>query len=170
MEVFERGFRALQERNFPEATRLFSSIFDAYPDEKELHERGRVYLAICERRTASKDEQKPRTFEERLNSATVAINRGAFDEALKLLRTLERENGGNDLVHYMLAVTHAALGDAGEAIPHLRQAVELNGENRYLALQDADLEPLRAHQDFVKLLEPPPPSARRGTMRLRPGG
>ena len=51
MEVFERGVRALQLRNFKEACGLLAAILERYPDEKELHDRARVYIAICERQS-----------------------------------------------------------------------------------------------------------------------
>jgi tetratricopeptide (TPR) repeat protein len=165
--AFERGLAALQRRNLGDAISVFTSILDAYPDEKELQERARVYLAICERQSASTGRQ-PRTLEERMNAATVAINSGAFEEALELLRALDRDDGENDLVQYMLAVVYAALGEADEAISRLRQAVELNPENRFLALQDADLAPLREHADFIALLESAP-ALRRPASRARSG-
>jgi tetratricopeptide (TPR) repeat protein len=167
MDVFERGFRALQVRNFKEAAAVLSSIIDRYPDEKELHERARVYIAICERQSDAKRDQAPRTIEERMNAATVALNRGAFREALEFLASVRREDAENDLVHYMLAVAHAGLGDAASAIPHLHQAVELNPENRYLAAQDTDLDPIRHHAEFTALLDSPPSPRRRATTRTR---
>jgi len=167
MEVFERGFRALQVRNFREAAGILGSIIERYPDEKELHERARVYIAICERQSDPKRGQAPRTIEERMNAATVAINRGAFAEALAYLRSVKSEDAENDVVHYLLAVAHAGLGDADAAIPHLHEAIELNPENRFLAAQDADLDPIRAHTAFVALLDSPPPPRRRTTTRTR---
>lgn len=155
VEVFERGFRALQQRSYPEAAGLFASIIEAHPDEKELHERARVYLAVCSRHAPENRRQEPKTVEERMNAATVAINQAAFGEALQLLRSVERDDGENDLVQYMLAIAHASLGQADDALEHLRQAVALNPENRYLAVQDGDLESLRQHPAFVALLEPP---------------
>lgn len=166
VDVFERGFTALQRRDFKEASALLSSILEAFPEEKELHERARVYIVVCERQAAA-GNHAPKTFEERMNAATVAINSGSYEQALGLLRSLQREDGENDLVHYMLAVVQTGLGDADAAIPYLRQAVELNAENRYLAAQDADLEPLRQHPDFVALLDSAPSSRRRAVARVR---
>jgi tetratricopeptide (TPR) repeat protein len=167
MEVFERGFRALQVRNFKEAAGILGSIIERYPDEKELHERARVYIAICERRSDPKRDQAPRTIEERMNAATVAINRGAFADALGHLRSVKSEDAENDVVHYMMAVAHAGLGDADAAIPHLHEAIELNPENKFLAAQDTDLDPIRAHIAFVALLDSPPAPRRRTATRAR---
>lgn len=168
VELFERGFTALQRREFKEAARLLSSTLELFPEEKELHERARVYLAVCERQ-APGHAHAPRTLEERVNSATVAINRGAFDEALRLLRLAEREDGENDLVQYMLAVVHAGLGQVEAALPYLRVAVELNDDNRYLAAQDEDLGALRQHPDFAALLDSPPAPRRHPAARARAG-
>jgi tetratricopeptide (TPR) repeat protein len=167
MEVFERGFRSLQERKFKEAAGVLGSILDRYPDEKELHERARVYIAICERRSDPRRDQAPRTVEERMNAATVAINRGAFADAVGFLRSVKNEDDENDAVYYMLAVAHAGLGDAATAISHLHDAIELNPENRFLAAQDADLEPLHDNASFAALLDTPPAPRRRPATRAR---
>jgi tetratricopeptide (TPR) repeat protein len=169
VEAFERGFRSLQERKFREAARLLASIIDSYPDEKELHERARVYIAICERQAVAERDRTPHTQEERLNAATVALNRGDFEKALGYLRSVEREDRENDLVFYMMAVALTGLGDSPAALPCLQQAVALNPENRFLAMQDADLLPLRELPEFASFLETPPVSRRRATTRERSG-
>jgi tetratricopeptide (TPR) repeat protein len=154
VEMFERAFRALQQRQFGRAAELLKAIIKTYPEEKELQERVRVYLTLCERQASSK-EPAPKTFEDRVYAATVAINRGAYDEGLTLLRRLEAEDGSNDHVHYMLSVVHALKGDIAAGLGHLRQAIDLNPENRYLASQDVDFEPLHEMESFVALLEAP---------------
>lgn len=168
MELFEKGVRALQGRNFKEAAGLLGSIIERYPDEKELHDRARVYMAICERQGSPKRDQAPRTVEERINAATVALNRGAFTEAMEFLRSVKREAADNDAVSYMLAVAHAGLGDPDTAVRHLHEAIALNPDNRFLAAQDSDLETLREHAAFVALLDSPPGSRHRVAARTRP--
>jgi tetratricopeptide (TPR) repeat protein len=150
--AFEHGFQALQQRQFSRAATLLSQVINGYPDEKELQERARVYLLICERQKASQGPN-PRSLEERINAATVAINRGAFNEGLTLLRKLAADHGENDYVHYMLSVVHTVLGDFPHALEHLKQAVVLNHENRFLASQDADLDALRQDSGFSSALE-----------------
>ena len=46
---FDRGVAALQKKKFDEAERNFLDLIQKYPDEKELVDRARVYLAVCER-------------------------------------------------------------------------------------------------------------------------
>jgi hypothetical protein len=66
----------------------------------------------------------------------------------------------------MLGVAYAATGDAARALTHLRSAVDLNPENRFLATQDVDLDALRLDPGFASLVEAPPPR-RRAVARRR---
>ena len=153
VETFEKGFQALQRRQYERASEMLSKVVTSYPDEKELHERARVYLAVCQRQVAT--VPKPKTFEERLCAATLAINKGSWDSGLELLEGLERDNASHDHVQYLLAIAHAARGDRNTAISHLRRAIELRPSNRLQARQDPDLDGLRQEPAFIALLETP---------------
>ena len=41
--LYERGLEAVQRHDFAGATGLFESVLRQYPEEKELHERVRLY-------------------------------------------------------------------------------------------------------------------------------
>ncbi len=151
VETFERGFQALQLRQFGKAATLLTAVVNNFTDEKELQERARVYLAICERQASR--EARPRSFEDRLNAVTVTLNRGAFDEGLLQLRKLETEDPGHDYVQYLLSVAHAGVGNVAQALVHLRSSIELLPENRFRAVQDPDLEPLRQDAAFGEITE-----------------
>ncbi|RPJ69498.1 MAG: hypothetical protein EHM24_18375 [Acidobacteria bacterium] len=153
--MFEKGFRALQQRRFREAGELFTAVIAHYPDEKELLERTRVYLAVCARQAAPPDAT-PKTFEERLYAATLSVNRGAYDEGLSLLTSLEREQPENDHIQYLLAVVRAQRGEAEAALAHLQKAIDLRPSLRLQAGTDTDLEPLHDNDAFNSLLEAPP--------------
>ncbi len=160
MEVYERGISALQQKRYGEASKLLQTVIDAYPDEKELHERAQVYLNICRRQAVPLDAT-PKTFEERLYAATLAINAGAYDEGLVRLGELAVESPDDDHVQFMLAIAHSLKGDLARAWPNLQRAVELNDENRLLARQDADLEALRRDPQFRQIVDRPPGAGRR---------
>ncbi len=101
-----------------------------------------MYLTVC-RRQAAPPDPTPRTPGERVYAATLAINAGAYEDGLAQLRLALDAEPENDHVHYMLAVVHALRQDFASSLAHLQRAVELNPENRFLALQDADLAGLR---------------------------
>jgi tetratricopeptide (TPR) repeat protein len=149
---------------------LLESVLRLYPEEKELHERVRLYLNICQRQ-ATPRETSPQTVDERLYAATLAINGGQYDQAIAHLRLVRDEDPDNDHALYMLAVAHAQRQEPTEAVAHLERAIALNGENRALARTDPDLEPLRDDEAFRAALEAPPlpprPADRRRPIRAK---
>jgi len=152
--LYERGLEALQRHAFGDAAGLFDSVLRQYPEEKELHERVRLYLNICQRQATPK-EAAPQTQEERLYAATLAINGGRYDQAIANLRLVRDEDPDNDHALYRLAVAHAQRGEPAEAIAHLERAIAMNPENRALAKSDPDLEPLRGDDAFRTALDTP---------------
>jgi tetratricopeptide (TPR) repeat protein len=162
--LYERGLEALQRHDYQAAVDQLNAVLRLYPEEKELHERVRLYLNICQRHVQP-HEAAPVTVEERLYAATLAINGGRYDEALMHLRLVRDEDPDNDHALYMLAVAHAQRQEPAEAIAHLERAVSLNPENRAIARTDPDLDPLRQDEAFRTALDaraaPAPASERR---------
>ncbi len=153
--IYEKGIEALQRHDYNHALELLQSVLRLYPEEKELHERVRLYLNICERH-ATPREAAPQSVEERLYASTIAINGGRYDEAISHLRLVRDEDPDNDHALYMLAVAHAQRGEHAEAIAHLERAIALNPENRALARRDPDLEPLHDDDAFRGAIDSPP--------------
>ena len=146
--IYEQGVAALQEHDYARASSILRSVLSRYPEEKELHERVRLYLNVCDRHMTPA-AASPSTPEERVFAATLAFNAGDYDEALRHLRVATEASRDNDHALYMLA-TVLTLGDKlEEAVPHLLRAIELNPENRGMARHDPDLEALR-HFDAVR--------------------
>jgi tetratricopeptide (TPR) repeat protein len=168
--LYERGLDSLQRHDYNRAGDLFESVLRQYPEEKELHERVRLYLNICQRQT-TREDPAPQTIDERLFASTIAVNGGRYDEAISHLRLVRDEDPDNDHALYMLAVAHAQRGEHAEAIAHLERAIAMNPENRGLARHDPDLEPLRGDESFRAALEIPPSqrSERRRALRTRTG-
>jgi tetratricopeptide (TPR) repeat protein len=168
--LYERALEAVQRRDFHGAASLLESVLRLYPEEKELHERVRLYLNVCRRHTAPR-EATPQTIGERLYAATLAINGARYDEAISHLRLVRDEDPDNDYALYMLASAHAQRGEHAEAIAHLERAIAVNPENRSLARRDPDLEALRSDDAFRAALEAPLGSRidRRRAARTRSG-
>jgi len=153
--LYEKGLEALQRHAYQQAASLLESVLRQYPEERELHERVRLYLNICQRQ-ATQREAAPQTIDERLYAATLSINGGQYDQAIAHLRLVRDEDPDNDHAIYMLAVAHAQRDEHAEAVAHLERAIALNPENRALARNDPDLEPLRDDDAFRAALEAPP--------------
>jgi Flp pilus assembly protein TadD len=164
--LYEQGVAALQAHEYSRASTLLRSVLSGYPEEKELHERARLYLNVCERQVESR-AAIPKSPEERIFAATVAFNQGDYGEALTHLRAATTEAPDHDHALYMLAAVLALRDEADEAVPVLLRAIELNPENRAMARHDPDVESLRADDRVRAVLDaiPPPKSARRQSPR-----
>jgi Tfp pilus assembly protein PilF len=162
--VYERGVQALQRHDYRAAAEQFRIVLDKYPDERELLERARLYLRVCERETA-RQPAAPKTAPERVYAATVALNSGDHAGALDHLQRALTEDPDSDHAHYTMAVALGMRGRVDEALEHLRNAIGLNPDNRGLARQDPDLEPVRGHASFRSVLDTPASSRRRARPR-----
>jgi tetratricopeptide (TPR) repeat protein len=165
--LYEKAVETLQRHDYKSALDQLESILRQYPDEKELQERIRLYLNVCERHVMSR-EASPQTIDERLYAATLAINGGKYDEAISHLRLVRDEDPDHDHALYMLAVAHAQRGEHAEAIAHLERAIAFNPENRARARRDPDLEPLQDDDAFRGALEAPPAVPRPERLIRRP--
>jgi outer membrane protein assembly factor BamD (BamD/ComL family) len=166
--LYEQGLERLQQHDYTGAADRLDAVLKQFPEEKELHERVKLYLNVC-RKQAAAVPASPQTIEERLYASTIAINGGRYDEAISHLRLVRDEDPDNDHALYMLAVAHAQRGELAEAVAHVERAIAMNPENRALARTDPDLDPLREDESFRMALEAPslPRLERRRPVRPR---
>ena len=147
---YDRGVAALQKKKIDEAERHFLDLIQKYPDEKELVDRSRVYLTVCERR-----RQDPRPAlsepEDFYYAAVLEKNRGNVAVAIEHLQRAAKKNGGGK-VDFLLACCYAQQGDLETALGHLQKAIEGDQRNRILARHDRDFDPVREMQEFQRLM------------------
>jgi tetratricopeptide (TPR) repeat protein len=167
--LYERGLQALQARRYRDAAEILQRVIVEYPEEIELHERARLYIRVCQRQLAPLDAT-PKTPEEQVYAATLALNAGALDRAVALLTAAIQQHRDNDAAEYMLGVALASRGDQAGAIAHLTRALELNPENRELLRKEPELEALRQTDELQAALAAPLAGGRkerRSTPRTR---
>src|SRR5260221_13637583 len=153
--MYERGLQALQRRDFAASADALRAVIERYPDERELLERARLYLKVCERELEPK-EPAPKTADEWVYAATVALNAGDEATALLHLQRALAADARHDHAHYMMPVASARRTEVSAALDHLRRAVALNPENRSIARQDPELDSLRDAAAVEAALETPP--------------
>ncbi len=158
--LYERGLQALQAKRYRDAVDMLKRVLTEFPEEIELHERARLYIRVCERQLAPLDAT-PKTPEEQLYAATLAVNAGALDRAVALLTAALQQQKDNDAAEYMLGTVLAAKGDQQGAIIHLVQAIDLNPDNRELLRKEPELEALRQTAELQAALAASSPSGRR---------
>ena len=147
---YDRGVAALQKKKLEEAERHFIDLIQKYPEERELVDRARVYLTVCERQ---RRDQRPALSEPEdfYYAAVLEKNRGNVDEAIEHLQRAAKKNGGGR-VDFLLACCFAQKGDLATALAHLQKAIEEDQRHRVLARHDRDFDPVREMPEFQKLL------------------
>jgi hypothetical protein len=146
---FDRGVAALQKKKFEEAERNFQDLIEKYADEKELVDRARVYLAVCERQKKARPALTEA--EDFYYAAVLEKNRGNVPEAIEHLKHAAKKNGGGR-VDFLLACCYAQSGDPGTALEHLKKAIDEDQRHRILARHDSDFDPVRDSPEFQELL------------------
>jgi Tfp pilus assembly protein PilF len=147
LAIYETGVRALQRHDFEAAADSLRGVIQRYPSERELVERARLYLQVCERETARR-QSGPQTPAESVYAATVALNAGDVEAALGHLNRAIDRAPDSDHAHYIMSVALVDKGDISMALVHLRHAIRLNPDNRAVALQDSDLAALHDLEAF----------------------
>ncbi len=149
--LYERGLQALQAKRYREAADTLKRVIAGFPEEIELHERAQLYIRVCARHLAPLDAT-PKTPEEQVYAATIALNTGAVDRAVNLLTAALQQQADNDAAEYMLGVALATKGDQQGAMRHLARALELNPECRDSLRKEPELESLRETEELQALL------------------
>ena len=151
--IYEAGVTGVQKRKFSIAAKALKEVLDEYPEERELKERAKLYLAVCERELKPLVSE-PTSLDERIYAATVSLNSGAVKTAIEHLNAVASEKPSDANVHYMLAVAHALSSDTDMSVTHLERAITLNPDNRLLARQEPDFENIRQTDRFGDLTAP----------------
>ena len=150
--------RALQRHDYERAREAFQQLLTAFPSERALVERVRVFLELCERELRT--SPVPANVEERVTLATAALNDGNDSLAERLAGQVLDEIADHDLALYILAAVGSRRGDTTTALAYLRRAVHVSPDISAQARHDADFAELRDAPEFRSIVEP---SAARGS-------
>ena len=154
VKLYEKGLRALQRKQFTSAATAFREVMKQFPSEQELHERASLYLNICSREAGPK-KKLPRTLNEKILAATLALNQRDPAEAIALLEKTTSSHRSDDRLHYMLALAYALRQDETTAADHLVKAIALNPDNRIHAGEEPDFDGIRQTPAFINALSSP---------------
>ena len=159
---------SLQRHRYADASAQFSALVSGFPTERELLDRARVYLDLCQREL-KRQPSVPVTVEERLTTATAALNNADTARASELAQSVLSDAPQHDLALYLMAVVEARRGATESALGFLSRAVSASPEVRAQARHDADFEALRELEGFRQLLHAPAGSGASGSRRPRRG-
>ena len=155
---FASAVQLTYEGKYSDAQKILEKIAGSDLDEPELLERARSYRRICIGRMAPAAAE-PRTAEEFYNHGVVLTNAGRYDEALELLNRTLQEQPDSARALYARASVWALRSKADAAVTDLRQAIAIDPQLRFQAVNDPDFELVREEPSFIDIIEPTPTGA-----------
>jgi tetratricopeptide (TPR) repeat protein len=151
LALLEKGIKLIYQKDFKKARQELRSLLESYPGESEILARARSYIQICEREEAA--HRKPNISNDQLYALGVLDhNRGNYEGAVSYFRQSLESHPKADYIYYSLAASLALKGDAAEAIRNLKNAIELNEDNRIYAKNDDDFVTLHTLREFAELV------------------
>jgi len=149
LKTWEQAVRLFAERRFAEACGHFREAA-AGPD-KQVADKARSYLQVCERRSSRPDLQL-HTAEDHFNYGVERMNARDMEAArLHLGRALGIEPEGDHIL-FTLALCCGLAGDGHGACENLKRAISIEPRNRILARQDPEFSALAAQFPALRTL------------------
>ena len=150
-KLFVKGMEHLHRREMLAAAACFSELLELQPDERELVDRARTYLAVA--RNGKSAKEKPlRDPAEIYHAAVFEKNRGNCATAIELVRAADGHADPDGRLAYLAACCYALHGRPDEALESLKAAIAASDQNRIHARLEADLAPLRSQPRFEALV------------------
>ena len=82
LTAYNQAMKAFHKADFPKAVERLQAFLEKHSSEKELVDRVKIYLSICEKRL-KKEKIILKSFEDYYQFGVYELNRNEFPEALK---------------------------------------------------------------------------------------
>ena len=154
-KLYADALASLNKKQYPKTQKLLDQIKQDFPTEVAVLARVDLLLRVCEARIDEAAKKGPASSEEAYDLGVFIHNQGLYDDALKLFDKAQKlGKGETDHIHYAIAATEASLGNTQNALNSLKSAIKTNPQNRILAQNDPDFEPLARNKEFAQVLSP----------------
>ncbi len=150
---FGNGVERVRAGDYAKAKEIFNEILGSLKDEPVLTERCRMYIEVCDQRTAAAPEQGT-SIDDLYYRAVMASNAGDVTEAIRLLDQALQQAPNSAKLLYARASAWALSANADSAVSDLRQAIGLDPTLRFQAVNDSDFERIREEPGFIDIIEP----------------
>ena len=152
LKLYEEALKHFQQQKFSRAKEILERVIEG--PSKELSDRARVHLRICEQRISRAPTPAVKSAEDHYTQGVALMNLGRWDEAREHLDRARKAAPKADHVIYAMAALDCLTGEADSAMQNLKLAIQLRPENRYHARNDVDFAFLQEDPRFTELLYP----------------
>lgn len=130
------------------------AFLEKYLNERELADRARMYLKICQERIGkSRERMTLKTDEDYFYYSVYRINQGDLEGAGKLLEKARDMAPKDGRVYYLSAEVACLQGQTEDCLEYLKKAVHLDKVYGILAQNEADFQPLWDDKKFNLIIK-----------------
>jgi len=152
LKLYEEALKLFQQQKFHRAHEVLERVVEG--PSKELGDRAKVHLRICEQRISRLPAPTAKSAEDHYTQGVTLMNLGRWDEAREHLDRARKAAPKADHIVYAMAALDCLTGEADSAMENLKVAIQLRPENRYHARNDEDFAFLQEDPRFTELLYP----------------
>jgi tetratricopeptide (TPR) repeat protein len=147
LTAYGQAVKEFRKGEMGKAAEAFTAFIEKYPEDKEIVERARGYIAMAQRKP-KKEGFSLKTFDECCLAAVFKINEEDFQGALKVLdKALEfKTNEGR--VYYLMADAHCRAGDTDNSLEFLKKAIHKDKMFSIMAQNELDFKSIWEDKKF----------------------
>jgi tetratricopeptide (TPR) repeat protein len=147
LAAYNQAMKNFHNKNYEKASQLLMAFLEKYSSEKELVDRARIYLKICENQL-KKASEALKTFDDYYESSIIKINENEPDEALKLLEEAQKMKPEEGKIFFLMADALCLMEKEDECLENLRKAIQIDESFAVLAQNEPNFEPLWDNKKF----------------------
>ncbi len=147
MSSFGEAIKAFRKGNCEKAVESFKALIEKHASEKELVDRARTYIKICQK-IKNKETIPPKTFDDFCENGVFLMNQGRYEEALKLFKKAIEKDPDQAKILYFMAVVYQSMGESDQSFEFLKKSIQKDKYFKILAQNDSDFEALREDKKF----------------------
>jgi tetratricopeptide (TPR) repeat protein len=147
MAAYTLAMKDFHKKNYGKASQSILAFLETYSSEKELVDRARIYLKICENQL-EKAPETLKTIDDYYESSIIKINKNEPDEALKLLEEAQKMKPEEGKIFFLMADALCLMEKEDECLENLRKAIQIDESFAILAQNEPDFEPLWNNKKF----------------------
>ena len=130
------------------------AFLEKFPQERELADRARLYLKICQERIGkSRERMMLKTEEDYFYYSVYKMNQGDYEGAAKLMEKARDLAPKDGRTLYLSSVLACIMGQTEDCLEYLKKAVHADKLYAILAQNEADFEPLWEDKKFKVIVK-----------------
>ena len=147
LSSYGQAVKAFRRGDCAKAVEYFGALIEKYPTEKELIDRAKIYMKICEDKE-KKDPIALKNFDDYYEMGVYHMNKGAYEEAIKLLNKALEKNSDEGKVIYLIGKAHYLMGDKDKFLDNLKSAIHVDKSFKVFAQNDLDIDDIKNDKKF----------------------